>query len=523
MRNYVKDNRRGVITEIVKHKPENVTAKGIATMQLTNVETGEVDYEVRSENIIMDFIGKNAYNYAFFTRMSGLDGGTLYPFDSIHLTNWNEDEKANTPCFLGVRRGWAHRTDGYVGTDTLRGTINSAETRTYVNNDGKYVMSFVFDWPTHAANGTFNSILWTSSTTPNHRDTSQRGSIWFAPYSINSDIRDYLRHTGFHLSYDEENDYLCMIANEISTDKVPVTNPYKGTYSGFRFKRGTSELIDEVRYMDSDGNPLPLYPRTANRMLSDGRTVYAYYYGTNSADLRHKYKHYTIEVYNNEGVLTNRTHYDISTKFKNSDGIDFTNISTIYEHDGTIRFYGYYKVNDTYDNVIIRHNIFTDTTLETIHINKKLYIPHYVENVNSVRISNTMTGRNIVSFEFTYTKPDLSTATFGGTYDVSDIRNIKFLNEYYGTTVSNGTSTTNYEISISGEDFNLFSNSYSSTTYVGVWDGRVWRQSNKWGHPSSHTLLAAPVTKTQSHTMKLTYEIIVDTIDIYDFKSFFNK
>lgn len=515
LRNYVKDNRSGVITEMIKHKPENVTAKGVATMQLINAKTGEIDVEVRSENIVMDHFGKNAYNYAFYTRMTDMDGGVPYPFGAIHLTTWDKPEKANTPCFLGVRRAWANRSTQYVGTDKYKGTVNLSESRNYINQDGKYVMSFVFDWPTHSGNGTFNSILWTTTDKPNYRGRDIRGSIWFAPYSIDADIREYLNIAGSYVIYDEVNDYLNIIASESSSDSIPATNPYKGSYSGFRFKRGTSELIDQIRYVDQDGTSLPIYPSTARTMLSDGRTVYAYLYTSSSSSTRHKKDYYTIEIFNNEGVLTKRSHLKVGGGFPNGEGLTFSNSTTYMEKDGTLRFYGYYYNSDkkTYDNVILRYDPFNDTLLETISINKKIYIPNTVENVNSVRITSTSTGLNIATMEFTYTTTSGGSATFGGTYDVSDIRNISMLNDYYGTTYDSASGISQF--AVHNTDIYMIgssSSAYSSTT---------WRQSDRWGVPTAHTLLAAPVTKTQSHTMKVTYDIIIDTVDILDSKSFF--
>ena len=46
------------------------------------------------------------------------------------------------------------------------------------------------------------------------------------------------------------------------------------------------------------------------------------------------------------------------------------------------------------------------------------------------------------------------------------------------------------------------------------------RYQNRFNRISTHTLLASPVTKTQSHTMKVTYEIIVEPINMTDVKSF---
>lgn len=518
MKNYVKDNRSGVVTELIKYKPESPIIKGVAKLQLTNVETGEVDVDVRSENLVMDWVGKTAYNYGVFSRASLLSGNIYDLFTTIHLTNWTEEEKPNTPCMLGVRRGYANRSEEYAGTSTMQGTINNKESRTYFNQDGKYVMSFVFDFPTHACNGTFQSILWTPTTTANQRILGAMGKNWFSPYSIDNDIRTYFINTsGVYVGYDHVNEYITLISSSSNvSSNVPLNNQYRGLYKGFRFKRYTSELIDDVTYRDDSGSNISLDEASACTFLSDGTTLYLCYYSSSSSSSRHKRYNFTVERYNTEGTLIKR-HWFNPAERTNAEEKTFNRTGNPYidPETGYVMLFGYYSLGDKkYDNVIEIYDPVEERFIQSVSINKKLYIGPEIEYPQSIRITSVSKGRNIATFSFTYDLPTGSTSSYDQTYDISDIENIRHLNNFGGGYYSSSS----YAFSVDNLDYSL---RYGTSN--GMWNSSYWRQADRWGVPTSHTLLAAPVTKTQSHTMKVTYEVIVENVDIFNFDSFFEK
>ena len=81
-------------------------------------------------------------------------------FERIILTNASHPEQPEKEwLFRGEVIGWASTTETYSGSDELRGTINTGES--FVDEMNGQV-HFVFDFPTHAANGTFQSIYFTS-------------------------------------------------------------------------------------------------------------------------------------------------------------------------------------------------------------------------------------------------------------------------------------------------------------------------------------------------------------------------
>ena len=145
--------------ELLKQKPK-VPTRGIATVELFDSENGEKIYEAKTENIINNYVSKIAYMDYFYSKIKGNRNSNYYsaPFQNIVLTSYSGDESADTPYYKGELIAYADKATSYSGIDILKGTINTAETK--LDTEGNGLLHFVFDFPTHAANGTFQSIWW---------------------------------------------------------------------------------------------------------------------------------------------------------------------------------------------------------------------------------------------------------------------------------------------------------------------------------------------------------------------------
>lgn len=155
---YSKDFLSGETIERKRNK-EDLNYRGIATVQLFD-EKGNVVQEVKSENMInskwLSYLYKSFFctqliknNYAFFFYGNS-------PAQYMILSDNSEAEELNE-VVKGNCIGWADGWKTYSGSDVKRGTLNTAET-----NDDDFRKHFVIDFPTHAANGTFQSIYWLS-------------------------------------------------------------------------------------------------------------------------------------------------------------------------------------------------------------------------------------------------------------------------------------------------------------------------------------------------------------------------
>lgn len=161
---YNKDLITGWVKTIKKFKDVDSQMINTMTIELFNAETGEKVYEAKAENVINNFVSKIAYMDYFYYRIKGSISTTQYPsppWQSLVLTDYSGSEEANNNFIRGNLIGYADKTTPYAGGDSQKGTINIAETKLDTIFNG--VLHFVFDFPTNAANGTFQTVWWAYS------------------------------------------------------------------------------------------------------------------------------------------------------------------------------------------------------------------------------------------------------------------------------------------------------------------------------------------------------------------------
>lgn len=180
----------GEVIELEKFKPYN-QARAVHTIELFDAKTGELVERTTSENFISKNIEAIQKIYAlvalFSLQAEGNDSSFLLnqgwnndtysfsdpakvkdfqriesrynsPLRYLVLTNDDSKEEPEKETLLkGDLIGWADRMNTYSGNDTKQGTINTVES--YAEHGHLHL---VFDWPTHAANGTFNSVNFAS-------------------------------------------------------------------------------------------------------------------------------------------------------------------------------------------------------------------------------------------------------------------------------------------------------------------------------------------------------------------------
>ncbi|PRR84517.1 hypothetical protein [Clostridium vincentii] len=145
--------------EIIKKKPIT-PIKGVTTIEIFDDLTKKKIHEVKSENIINNLSNKYAFMDYYYERIKGTTTSTVYsaPFLYLLLTSYDGAEDAEIMAHRGALVGYAHKSTAYAGSDILKGTINTVETQLDISGNG--LLHFVFDFPTSAANGTFQSVWW---------------------------------------------------------------------------------------------------------------------------------------------------------------------------------------------------------------------------------------------------------------------------------------------------------------------------------------------------------------------------
>lgn len=205
----------GEVITMEKEKPL-FPVRGITKIELFN-EDGELIQEVESENFISKTVTEKLLSWQKMMFMATserttddssywqlskeyngpmnhfLSYGNLFgyeqnyvsnaPFRRLLLTTNDNPEVPNVERVVrGSVVGWADKSDTYSGVSTKQGTVNPNES--YMT---KGQMHFVFDFPTHVANGTFSSIYWAQDESQNYGHVNDynyitlslpQGAIW---------------------------------------------------------------------------------------------------------------------------------------------------------------------------------------------------------------------------------------------------------------------------------------------------------------------------------------------------------
>lgn len=145
----------------------SLDAKGKVKVELFDHMTGRKVEEIETEN----FIAKGVEYYFKilmmnqFTRNKGtgsINHTVENMFERMTLTDASHPEQPEKEWYMkGNEIGWALTSGTYSGSDEKRGSYNTAESFTTQEQ-----VHIVVDFPTHAANGTFQSIYFTPSGDP---------------------------------------------------------------------------------------------------------------------------------------------------------------------------------------------------------------------------------------------------------------------------------------------------------------------------------------------------------------------
>ena len=141
--------------------PNQFKPQGKIKVELFDDLTGRKVEEIKTENFIargMDYIYK-IQMYDSFVRNRATGGFRTYnsfndPFEYMMLTDASHPEDPlNEWLVRGRLIGFAYTDSTYSGSDRYRGSYNAGES--FTNREQVHI---VIDFPTHAGNGTFQSI-----------------------------------------------------------------------------------------------------------------------------------------------------------------------------------------------------------------------------------------------------------------------------------------------------------------------------------------------------------------------------
>ncbi|MCQ4922181.1 hypothetical protein NE686_03735 [Tissierella carlieri] len=540
---YNKDLINGSIIKSKKYK-ENQGIKGKVLLELFNAETKEKIKEAYTENLIPDLYFKDTFLGHFVQGIMGAgntrtcDNHTW--FNYIYLTDSDKPENINEQRVIGNIIGYAGRNTTYSGNDPIRGTINRSETKFEVT-DNKIKINFVFDFPTHAANGRIESIYWAESD-PDNIDYFYRGPAIYGrensdnSYSISSDSnprRYYAINRLFGNARtikftSPTKGWLLVDGRSTSITQssyLQFPESLRGYWLMIPFDINTNDIAiwgEIVRLLNSDGNaleiesnhPVKKYDGLSNISTyigEDGELVFIgyYTYTVSSNSMMRIYK------WSRTGVLLSSVDINMSQDFKDT----AYNVPFTYRAISSIGMF----VDGCID--IVGTTVRTDS-----QFNENVYTSRWIR-VDSQ--GNKVQDMNI--------KPKIGNSTWFESrgmdsgnierrcYVDSISRSANRIYLYY-TSVQGGTSF--YQvINKQGNllepyrrNFSLGSSYYSTYSILGTdrWISRYYGSNSSYlliqhlltNKPiGAHTKLAQPVEKTEANTMKIQYMFEVDLIN----------
>lgn len=220
---YNKNLLTGEMNVLTKMKPI-APVRGMAKVQLIDAENGKVIYEAHTENIINSIVAKYAFMEFFYFKLKGETSKSYFqaPFDYLLLTDYEGEEDPQIKYYRGSVIGYANKNTTYIGNSNVKGTINVSESDLDVNGTG--LIHFVFDFPTNAANGTFNTIWWVSELS---KGMKLNKSFSISCTSIREDNYNYAGSNYPSVCmFRSQNKWVCIIGKGNSESHLSVFKPF---------------------------------------------------------------------------------------------------------------------------------------------------------------------------------------------------------------------------------------------------------------------------------------------------------
>lgn len=165
MRQVIKTNHNFITGEHYEQrvlKPVQASHNRV-TIQLCDAASGQVVEEAVTENAVSPLLESMAYgNIAQKLNNGALNGGVDFPnFSAIALSDSDISELEDLYFIHGNIIGICGRTDtSGADTSTVKGTYNSAESYSKIEDNGYKHIHLVYDWPTSSGNGKIQNIYW---------------------------------------------------------------------------------------------------------------------------------------------------------------------------------------------------------------------------------------------------------------------------------------------------------------------------------------------------------------------------
>lgn len=531
-------------------KKENTGIKGKVTVSLYDAVTGEKTKEAYTENLIPDLYFKDTFIGHFVNGIMGVGNTRTCNnhnwFNYLYLTDSDKPENANEQRVEGNVIGYAHRNEPYSGNDMQRGTINRAETKFEIT-ENKLKLNFVFDFPTHAANGVTESLYFCEAE-PGYKDHFYLGpSITgresadndYTIYSSSNPSRYFGTYMGFN--YAKTSRFLspskgymlidCKNTSFTQSSYFQFPDSLKGHWIYIPFDVNANDFLlweQVVKLLNADGNPLVAVSSDPVKKYDGLQFICPYItsdtdyilvgYNTYEINVSGKYEYYLrIYKWSKVGVLLSQVDINLSQGFKDVDYNLLLNTVTIdgdnIYNDGCIDVLGYTNKKDDQFNEQNYTSIWGKVNIQGEIVQRMIIKPKIgnctwfgTKGMNSGNIERRC---YINGFRRTKTKVYVYyTGTQGGTGFWQCISNGGNLIEPYRSAFSIYSNSYYTACNILNTDRWIARYGYSNSNYYNFHIVNLLT-SRPIG---THTRLTQPIEKTEANTMKVQYMFEVDLL-----------
>lgn len=547
LKEVVSYNKDFITKKIVKEKKlkKDSRVKGKVLLELFDKSSGEKVKEAYTENLIPDLYFYDSFLSSFIHGVMGVgdtrESNNYHFFNYLYLTDYDKPENPKEQRVMGNIIGYAHRNSAYSGDDAIKGTINRAETRYEIVNN-KMRINFVFDFPTHAANGTIESIYWAESN-PDNKDYFYFGPALYGresgdtSYGISSSTNPkrywvinalfpnarevkFISPTKGWVLADSRN------SNITQTSYIQFPDDLKGNWLMMPFDFNTEDIVlweQVVKLLNSDGepfindssDPVKKYDYLTGAcpyIQPDGNLTFIgyYIYSISSENILRIFK------WSKVGVLLSFIDINMSQEFKDVDynvKFNYRSVSSegIYV-DGCLDIIGYtYRTDDLYNESIYSSrwiridalgNKISDMNVKPKLGNSNWFIKMGMDSSNierRARIYYIYRSANKIYLYYNGVQ--------GGTNFCQVITPSGNLLEAYKSSFGlSGASYYTY--------YNILGTDRWIVRYYARYNDSLLIKNALTSRPiGAHTKLAQPVEKTDANTMKIQYMFEIDLVN----------
>lgn len=537
-----KDLITGEINTVKKYKPKSMT-QGKVTVSLFD-EGGNKIREAKTENLVYDWIKpwafKQAYELNFgvgshgvyqtasnlTSQQSCLEGLSKY----LMLFNGNHDDINTRQALIkDTLVGYAGRYVTYSGSSTQQGSYNTAESNIGIDDNGNLVLHMVYDFPTHAANGTITGIGMGPNTSSSNVELF---SCKYADFTGDSyGIHQYTSGVWSNKDW-------TLIAGLFATSSTSVyslnlVSRYNGDYRKIR----DNTIAQNGSFSSSSNGSSTHYGYTGYDMENKvGYVSYVYSYSIKIGVTQGSNKPVSpYEVYVNYRTLNTDGTVSTHKITIQDDLLQFLDIKDPITSSSSHSVYIRLTPIATKEGIVVCHMrtdkesntaLYNDTTDKNfiLCIDKDGYIVGSEDITSMVNSKSTSCkwvyyGDEVALFVPTSTSSSYCTKAIVCGANLENLRavNVDELNYI-------GDSKINKQVTKSTSYYNFIGNMNKPVIALAD-NGKVQRHVFDEGYRklSSYTKLPSPIIKTNTNTMKVQYDIVIEDIDPYEYIDYANR